>query len=361
MNRPLVSFTIVCYNQEKFIREALEGAFSQTYSPLEIIISDDCSKDSTFEIVQQMVAAYKGQHTVKVNRNTKNLGIAGNCNLVFSLCRGELIVGSAGDDISLPERTEIVVRAWNDSGCRATSLWSGVFDIDMAGKPMGMPMKEVHIKDQIKWVHKPGTLAGFLRRRRPHANGSTSVNSRKLLSLFGPLPETVTYEDTAYSFRTVLAGGHFTFVDAPLVKYRRHGQNLTFALDQVRPLNRSAFEDFVEKRIIEIDRFIKVYNCFAADAERALQHGLISAAEYPGVKRQILMECRRFVLKREILIQPWFRRLGIFFQLFCNTIRPREMLEYSSFLLPKMIYRGAVIQRNRIRERHRKQLLKSPS
>jgi glycosyltransferase involved in cell wall biosynthesis len=350
MNRPLVSFTIVCYNQEKFIREALEGAFSQTYSPLEIIVSDDCSTDSTFDIVQQMVATYKGQHTVRVNRNTKNMGIAGNCNLVFSLCRGELIVGAAGDDISLPERTETVVRAWNDSACRATSFYSKVFDIGASGQPLGETICEGMLKRQIKWNHERGTIAGFLRRRRPHANGSSSAISRKLISIFGPLPGYVTYEDTAYSFRTVLAGGFFMFVDAPLVKYRRHGQNLTFALHQSRPKNAAAFEDFEAKRCVEIDRFVKVYKCFAADAERALQQGLISATEYPVINRQILKECRRFELKREILVQPWFRRLGIFFQLFCNTIRPREMLEYSLYLLPKIIYRGAIIARNRVFE-----------
>ena len=41
--RPLVTFALFAYNQEKYIREAVEGAFSQTYEPLEIILSDDYS------------------------------------------------------------------------------------------------------------------------------------------------------------------------------------------------------------------------------------------------------------------------------------------------------------------------------
>ena len=47
--RPLVSFCIVTYNQEKYIRAAIEGALKQTYSPMEIIISDDCSTDGTYK------------------------------------------------------------------------------------------------------------------------------------------------------------------------------------------------------------------------------------------------------------------------------------------------------------------------
>jgi hypothetical protein len=46
--RPFVTFALFVYNQEKYIREAVEGAFSQTYEPLEIILSDDCSTDRTF-------------------------------------------------------------------------------------------------------------------------------------------------------------------------------------------------------------------------------------------------------------------------------------------------------------------------
>ena len=52
--RPLVTFALFAYNQENYIRAAVEGAFAQTYQPLEIILSDDCSKDRTFEIMQRL-------------------------------------------------------------------------------------------------------------------------------------------------------------------------------------------------------------------------------------------------------------------------------------------------------------------
>ena len=71
-DRPLITFALFAYNQERFIREAVAGAFSQTYSPLEIILSDDCSSDRTFEIIQEMTAGYEGPHKVILNRNEKN-------------------------------------------------------------------------------------------------------------------------------------------------------------------------------------------------------------------------------------------------------------------------------------------------
>ena len=61
---PLVTFALFAYNQEKYIREAIEGAFSQTYEPLEIILSDDCSRDDTHRIMCEMAAGYRGHHRV---------------------------------------------------------------------------------------------------------------------------------------------------------------------------------------------------------------------------------------------------------------------------------------------------------
>ena len=70
-DRPLVTFALFAYNQEKYIREAIEGAFAQTYEPLEIILSDDCSVDRTFEIMTEMVVNYRGKHCIKLNKNIK--------------------------------------------------------------------------------------------------------------------------------------------------------------------------------------------------------------------------------------------------------------------------------------------------
>lgn len=349
MERPLVSFAVGCYNQEAFIREAIEGAFSQTYSPLEIVISDDCSRDRTFDVVQRLAAAYKGPHAIRLNRNARNLGLAGNSNRISALCRGELVVGAAGDDISVPERTSLTVQAWNDSGRKATAIFSRFSTIDGDGRRLDETPEPSLSEPEIRFVHEQGTIAGFLRRRRPHVAGCAYAASQKVFSIFGPLPETVTYEDTAYCFRSILVGGTFTFIDAPLVQYRRHGRNITFGLRQSRPQSGAAFEEVQDKRRCEMDRFVEVYKCFAADAERAWQQGLIPATEYPAVRKMILTELRRTELKRELLIRGWFRRCAVFFQLYRNAIRPRELLTQLPFLMPKTLHRGGVVMLNKVR------------
>ena len=65
---PIVSFCVKCYNQERYIGEALEGAFAQTYRPLEIVISDDASTDLSWEIIQAAVELSTDTGTVSLTR-----------------------------------------------------------------------------------------------------------------------------------------------------------------------------------------------------------------------------------------------------------------------------------------------------
>lgn len=55
MNNPLVSIQVVTYNAAKTILETLESIKAQTYPPIELIISDDCSRDNTVEICREWV------------------------------------------------------------------------------------------------------------------------------------------------------------------------------------------------------------------------------------------------------------------------------------------------------------------
>ena len=62
--KPLLTYCLVTYNQEKYVRESVLSAFAQTYLPLEIVLSDDCSTDRTFEIMRELAAGYREPHRI---------------------------------------------------------------------------------------------------------------------------------------------------------------------------------------------------------------------------------------------------------------------------------------------------------
>lgn len=220
-DRPLVTFALFAYNQEKYIREAVEGAFSQTYSPLEIILSDDCSSDRTFEIMQEMASAYRGPHRVVMDRTPTNLGRITFGRRVWSLlsrCNGELIVMAAGDDVSTPDRTQILLNAWNRGGRKVVCVHSKALPIDANGAPIAPESGDNSIASL--------SLERFIAQDGRGLLGATNAISREILSRFGPFPDVLLIEDGALAFRAKLADG-ILFVPQPLVLYRRHADNFT--------------------------------------------------------------------------------------------------------------------------------------
>ena len=94
---PLVSIIVITYNQEKCLPGVLDALLAQQCSFLyEIIVSDDCSKDLTREVM----ADYAKKHPcIKPNYNEKNLGLVGNYIEAVFKCHGKYIAMCDGDDI----------------------------------------------------------------------------------------------------------------------------------------------------------------------------------------------------------------------------------------------------------------------
>lgn len=102
-NNPLVSVIIPCYNAEKYVESAVRSIMNQTYKNLEIIVTDDCSTDKTFEILQRLA---KEDSRIKLYKNETNLKIVKTLNNQISQANGKYIARMDADDISLPKRIE---------------------------------------------------------------------------------------------------------------------------------------------------------------------------------------------------------------------------------------------------------------
>jgi hypothetical protein len=212
--RPLVTFALFAYNQQKYIREAVESALSQTYQPLEIILSDDCSSDRTFQIMEEMVAKYDGPHVVKLNRNTVNMGLVRHVFDVGAGASGEYVVVAAGDDISKPHRTEALAMALYDPDVWAVS--SGYDLIDESGNALkkGCRPPDGHAVGKYLELPKDRTFA--------FVQGSTAAYKKFVFDIKLLGEEIGIAEDGLLTFYIYLKGGNAQQLDTPLVRYRRH-------------------------------------------------------------------------------------------------------------------------------------------
>lgn len=95
----LVSVAMPTYGQEKFIEEAVLGVLSQQcHFEVELIIADDCSPDSTAEIVRTIVDTHPNGSWIQYIRHEKNKGAIPN--FAWTLCeaKGKYIAACEGDD-----------------------------------------------------------------------------------------------------------------------------------------------------------------------------------------------------------------------------------------------------------------------
>lgn len=100
---PLVSVCIPTYNGEKYLSAAIESAVNQTYKNIEIIISDDNSKDNTLKIAEK----YQAVSTVPFKIiHHEPAGIGANWNNCIQYASGEYIKYVFQDDVLKPDCIE---------------------------------------------------------------------------------------------------------------------------------------------------------------------------------------------------------------------------------------------------------------
>lgn len=98
MNK-LVSICVISYNSSKTIINTLESIKKQTYSPIELIISDDGSQDNTIEVVKNWLEDNNSFfYNVEIITVDKNTGVTANVNRAIKKAQGEYIKDIAADD-----------------------------------------------------------------------------------------------------------------------------------------------------------------------------------------------------------------------------------------------------------------------
>ncbi|RZL67923.1 MAG: glycosyltransferase, partial [Pedobacter sp.] len=111
-NKPLISIALCTYNGEKYIEKQLDSLVSQSYTPIEIVISDDSSTDGTWNILEKYAAVYP---FIKLFKSRINLGFTKNFEQAISFCNGDFIALSDQDDIWDTDKLSILYNELGDS------------------------------------------------------------------------------------------------------------------------------------------------------------------------------------------------------------------------------------------------------
>jgi len=253
MNKPLVLFVILSYNQEQYIEDALNGALAQTYEPLHILVSDDASLDKTVEKARAIANKYTGPHRVTIRKNLCNLGLIRHLNHVLSFKLADFIVLAAGDDISLPYRTETQMKSLMAME-RPLLVHSDAFAVENDGTIIKIIYPGMAaISDDMQQIAT--SLAMHI--------GATAAIHSDIHRIFGPITDSNVYEDLIMGFRASLLR-RIAYINEPLIKYRlgigisstlcQHG----FGFSKRRSTNQSLLLSCLKQRRIDVSKLKEI-------------------------------------------------------------------------------------------------------
>lgn len=103
-----VTIGIPVYNSEKYLKETLESALSQTFPSIEYLIMDDCSTDTSMAIVQAYQQTHpRGEH-IRIVHQPRNMGIGIARNRIIDEAQGQYLYFLDADDIITPDAISLL-------------------------------------------------------------------------------------------------------------------------------------------------------------------------------------------------------------------------------------------------------------
>ncbi len=208
---PLVSFIVLSYNNAKFLKETLNSCINQTYSNIELIISDDASVDDSQLIIEEFISCTDKKITAIFSK--KNRGIVANYNRALDFCKGEYIAHIGSDDVNFPNRIEDSLKLILRNNVSMVIGSMALIDkknylIKYGGPNQSDQNLENILKNGIK-VTSP-----------------TMLYDKEIICKYGPIPSNLANEDEELAFRAIICNGIFVSENI-FVAYRKHKSSTT--------------------------------------------------------------------------------------------------------------------------------------
>ena len=205
------------YNGERYLRQQVESILKQTVQDFELIMTDDCSKDRTWTLMQELANQDK---RIRIYRNDANLGFKDNFQKAISYCTGDYVALSDCDDIWMPNHLEILL---DTIGKKTMACGNSTF-IDANGNRLGTTLKYQESFDGVpdNDMKKFRSIILF----RNTYQGAAMLMRRSFIDKALPIPDEINYHDTWFASLACLCGG-INYTGKSIMNYRRIETSIT--------------------------------------------------------------------------------------------------------------------------------------
>ncbi|MBS1521298.1 MAG: glycosyltransferase [Bacteroidetes bacterium] len=216
MPNPLVSIALCTYNGERFLSKQLDSLLSQSYNNIEIIVTDDCSTDNTWGILQDYADK---DARLKRYKNEHNLGHTLNFEKAIRLCKGEYIALCDQDDVWETDKTSSLMESVGD----AMLIYHNSDFIDEQDQRIG----NSSMASKHRMYNGESCLPVILGN---NIHGHAMLFSNKLKDYLFPFNKDFSH-DWAIAFAAFNLGS-VKYLDKIVVHYRQHQYAVTDFLEQ---------------------------------------------------------------------------------------------------------------------------------
>lgn len=216
MNIPLVSIIVPIFGVEKYIAKCAESLFVQTYPNIEYIFVNDCTKDNSIQILNEIISdSLNTNKCVRLINHDTNLGLAAARKTGIINANGDFILHVDSDDWIEPETVEKLVAVAQEQG--ADIVVCGTYIERISKRRISLPY---HYTDKMDFIHDillniiPGSSWGkliktALLKDHPNTFPISGINHG---------------EDYVTIPRIIYYSNHISFVDLPLYHYNCFNQ-----------------------------------------------------------------------------------------------------------------------------------------
>ena len=310
MNDPKISVCIPSYNCAPFLAAAVESVLGQSLTDFELLIIDDCSTDSSCDIISRYA---EQDPRIVFLRNETNLGMVANWNRCIELARGEYIHYLFADDLFASpfclERMTAVLDA--DPEISLVVSARNIIDEDSRLKRVASHFRDGKVA--------PGTevIRRCLYEARNLIGEPSVVMFRKSQALRGFHPGYAQLVDLEMWFH-LLEQGKFAFIAEPLASFRDHsGQQTKVNMRRMLHIDESIhlLREFAGKPYNRFSAFTRWYLLYSQGYRiwKLHRQGLISR-ETAAAKISATFHMDRFLslLPMYKVCNPLFKLRGTF-------------------------------------------------
>ena len=221
MSNSKVSVALCTFNGERYLDDLLDSLCKQRLLPQELVVSDDCSSDSTLSILQDFQP--RAPFIVRILANKQRQGVIHNFETALSACSGEYIALCDQDDVWKPDKLEklvtLVRQMEMEAGHGPYFAHTGVDLVDSHLNKMGVSFLEHQgLKPVDKHQYRTLVVQNYI-------PGCSTLFTRDLLELALPIPEAAVMHDWWLALIASIAG-EIRYDPSGTVLYRQHEENL---------------------------------------------------------------------------------------------------------------------------------------